>query len=222
MHRIGRLPLFVFDGQEDGGNPPPAEPKTFSQEQVDRMIQERLARAKATPPADYEQLQKTAAEQATRLAEIEAANLTELQKAQKAAADAEAARVALETATAGQVTKAREAVLNAELKAAAASAGVRAALLGAVIDRTSVTVGDDGAVTGLAEAVQAAIDANPEIVGNKKTPPTPIAQMDGGVRPTPPVGSLSDQVAVAEAQGDLGAAMRLKTQQALALSKPAA
>jgi DNA repair ATPase RecN len=63
------------------------EPKTFTQADVDRIVQERLARAKSTPPADYEDLKAKAA----RLDEIEEANKSDLQKATDAAARAKAA-----------------------------------------------------------------------------------------------------------------------------------
>lgn len=62
------------------------EPKTFTQEQVDRIVQERLARAKATPPADYEDLKAKAA----RLDELEEAQKTELERATEAASKASA------------------------------------------------------------------------------------------------------------------------------------
>ena len=65
-----------------------AEPRTFTQEQVDNIVRERLARAKATPPADYEELKAKAA----RLDEIEDAQKSELERiteqATKASADA--------------------------------------------------------------------------------------------------------------------------------------
>lgn len=38
-----------------------AEGKTFTQEQVDEIVAKRLARAKSTPPADYEELKAKAA-----------------------------------------------------------------------------------------------------------------------------------------------------------------
>lgn len=62
------------------------EPKTFTQEQVDRIVQERLARAKATPPDDYEDLKAKAA----RLDELEEAQKTELERATEAASKASA------------------------------------------------------------------------------------------------------------------------------------
>ena len=63
-----------------------SEPKTFTQEQVNRMIQERIARVKREEPADYAELKAKAA----RLDEIEEANKSDLQKATDAAAKAKA------------------------------------------------------------------------------------------------------------------------------------
>lgn len=54
----------------------PTEAKTFTQEQVNRMIQERLARAKSEPPADYDELKAKAA----RLDELDDAQKTELER----------------------------------------------------------------------------------------------------------------------------------------------
>ena len=61
------------------------EAKTFTQEQVDRIVQERLARAKATPPADYDELKAKAA----RLDEIEDAQKSELERITEQAAKAQ-------------------------------------------------------------------------------------------------------------------------------------
>jgi len=76
------------------------EAKTFTQEQVDRIVQERLARAKATPPADYDELKAKAA----RLDEIEDAQKSELEriteqatKAQESAKDWQAKYEQLES-----------------------------------------------------------------------------------------------------------------------------
>ena len=52
------------------------EPKTFTQEQVNRMIQERLARAKSEPPADYDELKAKAA----KLDELEEEQKSELER----------------------------------------------------------------------------------------------------------------------------------------------
>lgn len=47
------------------GGEPARDDKTFTQDEVDRIVKERLARAKATPPSDYEDLKKAAAELGT-------------------------------------------------------------------------------------------------------------------------------------------------------------
>lgn len=71
---------------DQSGQQQPTEAKTFTQEQVNRMIQERLARHKSEPPADYEDLKAKAA----RLDELEAANKSDLEKANDAASKAKA------------------------------------------------------------------------------------------------------------------------------------
>lgn len=63
-----------------------SEPRTFTQEQVDNIVKERLARAKATPPADYDELKAKAA----RLDEIEDAQKTELERITEQASKAQA------------------------------------------------------------------------------------------------------------------------------------
>ena len=52
------------------------EPKTFTQEQVDKIVQERLKRAKSEKPADYDELKAKAA----KLDEIEDAQKSELER----------------------------------------------------------------------------------------------------------------------------------------------
>ncbi|WP_405735970.1 hypothetical protein [Bifidobacterium sp.] len=63
-------------------------PKTFTQEEVNAIVEKRVARVKATPPSDYEDLKAKAA----RLDELEQANKSELEKATDAAAKAKASR----------------------------------------------------------------------------------------------------------------------------------
>ena len=67
--------------QSGGGN----EPKTFTQEQVNRMIQERLARAKHEEPADYAELKAKAA----KYDELEDAKKTELERITEQVASAQ-------------------------------------------------------------------------------------------------------------------------------------
>ena len=62
------------------------EAKTFTQEQVDKIVQERLKRAKSEKPADYDELKAKAA----RLDEIEDAQKSELERITEQATKAQA------------------------------------------------------------------------------------------------------------------------------------
>lgn len=132
---------------------PAASDRVFSQADVDRIVQDRLARAKQATPDDYEDLKAKAA----RLAEIEAANQTELERAQARAAELEqreqrATQTLIEAAVLAEATRQQ---------------AVKPEHLHRLITIDEVTVGDDGQVTGAQEAVKAFLDANPEYVGSR-------------------------------------------------------
>jgi len=138
-------------------DPAPAADKTFTQAELDRIVQERVARVKAAPPADYDDLKAAA----TKLAELEAANQTELEKAQaradKAEADAKAAS-----------DRARETALRAAVISEAAKRNVvdpDAAV--ALLDRSALTLDADGAPTNVAEAMDALLTAKPYLAGTR-------------------------------------------------------
>ena len=84
----------VNTGEQAPAAGEPAQDRTFTQEDVDRIVKERLARAKAQPPADYEELKAKAAKydeaQEAAKSELERAN-ERAAKAEKALADAQAA-----------------------------------------------------------------------------------------------------------------------------------
>lgn len=153
---------------------PPAQgeqqSQTFTQADVDRIVQERLKRAESKY-ADYADLKA----KASKLDEIEAANQSELEKATKKAADAEARLQALEAAARAATVK--SAVTLAATKADAVDPDAVLALL----PSDSVTVGDDGQVTGADDAVKALLKEKPYLVG--KPAPRP-GGADGGARST--------------------------------------
>lgn len=147
--------------------------KTFTQAEVDRIIKDRLVRAKAEPPSDYAELQAKAA----KLAELESANQTELEKimaraeaAEKKAADAD--------------ERARKSNLRSAVTAAASEAGaVDIDAVFALLPQDAVTFGDDGQVTGAEDAVKALLESKPYLVGQAATPPPkPTGSADGGSR----------------------------------------
>lgn len=141
--------------------PPAADPpKTFTQEQVDQIISDRLARVKAAPPADYDQLKDAAA----KWAKFEADQMSEADKLTKAVTAAEDRAKAAEQKAATALTRA--AIVSAAQRAGAIDPDAVVAL----VDKSTVTVGDDGQVTGVDEAVKALLDAKQYLVGK---PPTP-------------------------------------------------
>jgi DNA repair exonuclease SbcCD ATPase subunit len=145
--------------------------KMLPQSEVDRIVQERLARAGKNQPSKDELAELRAAK--TKLEEIEQAGQSELEKANAAREKAEAAaKAALETANGRLVT--------AEAKAALAAAGVTN-IEGALraLDKTGLTVEDDGTVSGAEEAVKNLLESIPEFVG-KVVPP----KVDQGARGT--------------------------------------
>lgn len=152
---------------------PPKAPESFTQEDVNRIVGERLARAKAEPPADYADLQAAAA----RLAEIEAANQTDLERAQSE-------RDALVAERDAAIEKAATTALRATVIAEASKAGaVDPDDVFALLPKNAVTVGDDGLVTGAAEAVKALLEAKPHLVGKRTH--TPNGSADGGQQGNP-------------------------------------
>jgi len=132
--------------------------KTFSQAEVDRIVQERVARVKTAPPDDYNDLKTKAAE----FDKLQESQKSELEKATARAEKAETDRQkALDTANAR--------LIQAEVLAAAtAQKALKPEHMHKLIDTGQVTVGDDGQVTGASEAVKAFLDANPEYVGTTR------------------------------------------------------
>jgi hypothetical protein len=131
-----------------------ASGRTFSQADVERIVQERVARAKSIPPADYEELKAAA----KKLADIEEASASDLERANKRAEKAEAdALKATETA---KETAIRAAIIAEAAKKNVANPNVVAAL----IDRAGIEFDGDGNPTNIAEAVDTLLKAEPYLV----------------------------------------------------------
>lgn len=139
-------------------DPPADPPKSFSQAEVDRIVQDRLARAKATPPADYEELQASAA----KLAEIEEANKTELEKERDKAAKAE--ERALKVEAEAKEIRLRSAILAEAAKIDRKIVDTDAAI--ALLDRSTLELDDDGNPTNIAKAMDSLLEAKPFLVAD--------------------------------------------------------
>lgn len=212
-----------------GDTPPPAAtpPETppaatspeakLTQADVDRIVQERLARDRKDRPSDEELAALKEAKQ--KLDELETANATELEKAVKRAEKAEA-----DSATV--TSTAHKALRKAAVISAAAGAKVDPELAHALLSERGfkvskgdkeieVTVGDDGEVTGAKDAIAALVALKPSIQSDPDAPPSG----DGGPRTTPAPKDLDAQIKEAEAKGDHKLSMSLKNQKLIAMSQ---
>ncbi|MFJ5716539.1 phage scaffolding protein [Neobacillus sp. NPDC093127] len=157
------LQLFAEDPNDPPADPPPADPpgKTFTQEELDKIVADRLAREKKKF-ADYdekakklEELEKAEADRKkSQMDEAERLKL-EKEEADKKALDAEE-----------KVKKAQEAanqrILNTEIKsiARALNANDPTDVL-ALLDKSSIEIDDEGDVKGVEEAVKALKETKP-------------------------------------------------------------
>lgn len=176
--------------------PDPSAPKTFTQEELDRVVQDRLKREREKYP-DYDELKDKAA----RFDELDAASKTELERAQ-AAATAEKAR-------ADQAeTRLREAARRQAIVSEAAKAGaIDPDAVVALIDSNAVTIDDAGQVTGAETAVKELLEQKTYLVGSSKPQFNPAAANGGprgGGLDDDDLGNLSMEDYVARRNKDLG------------------
>lgn len=130
--------------------------RSFSQSDVDRIVAERLRRAKSEPPADYEELKAAK----LKLDELEAASQTE---AEKAVARAEKAEKERDEA----LSSAKETALRSAILAEAAKADRKVVDPEAVVtllDRSTLELDKDGNPKNIAEAMDSLLEQRPYLV----------------------------------------------------------
>lgn len=178
------LQLFAEGDEPNPEQDPKPETKLVPQDEVDRIVAERLARErkKYEKYADYDDLK-------TKLTEFEKAEAerkqSELSVAERLEAEkADALKKAQEAEERGNaaITAANQRLINAEFKALAREANVPADRLAAALrlaDLSGVTVGEDGEPSGVADAIKALVEAHPYLVA--ATQPKPIGERTPGV-----------------------------------------
>ncbi len=138
-------PQQATAGQQASGSPTPAPSRAFSQEEVNSFLA-----AERRKWAESEELKGLRAK-ARRADELEAAQLTESEKLTRRATEAEARASELEA-------RYRDAAIRARFATSALAAGIPAERIDAaykLADLGGVSLGEDGNVTGVDEAVQA-------------------------------------------------------------------
>lgn len=164
------------EGGKQETEAPKAEGRTFTQEELDRVVGDRLARERQKY-GDYDALKQKAG----RLDQLEESQRTELEKAQKRADKAEHERDAAVTRATHHLRA--SAIMSEASKQNALDPEAVVALL----PHDSVTVGDDGQVAGVEEAVSGLLKSKPYLVGSTHSP----GPGDGGARAPAPSGDAA-------------------------------
>lgn len=180
-----------------GGAPQPVTgaERTFTQAELNAIIDDRLKRERGKY-ADYADLKA----RADKLAEIETAQMGELEKAQARAAALEAERDRVQQ-------HAQDTLLRAAFIAAAAIAGAaHPEDAFALADRGSISIGDDGKVVGVDDAVKALVEAGRIPMSGR--PPAP--SLDGGAGSGKPPG---DKISLTAEEIEMCRKMRITPEQ---------
>jgi hypothetical protein len=160
-------------GAGDGGKPAGGEPKTFTQEQIDKIVKDRLERQRQQF-AGFDDLKKKAEE----WDKLQEEQKSELEKANERAVKAE------ETASTA-TQRANATLIRAEIiSKAATAAGERKAFVDPadafahLRDNGDIKVDDDGNVVGVDEALEALAKSKPHLLADSR----PGGSADGGAR----------------------------------------
>ncbi|MDQ0168769.1 phage scaffolding protein [Paenibacillus tundrae] len=181
------LQLFAEDDpnpeitpQEPQADPQPS--KTFTQEDVDRMIADRLGRERKKH-GDYDDIKAELAKLKSAEEERQKAEMTATERAEaertKALERAEAAEKSREDA----LTAANQRLIKAEFRDVARELKLRPDALKSalkLVDLSAVEVDDEGNVKGLEDAVKALIEDNPYMIEQAPVEPRTIGAPSGG------------------------------------------
>jgi len=171
MAEITRKYRFALDLQTFSDDPDPEptpEPKTvtMTQDELDALIAKRVGQTKRQY-SDYDDLKTKLSEFETAEAERAKAAMTESERVQAELATARQAAEDAEGKSAAAIKAANERLIKADFKLAAAGVNIRQdALEDAFLlaDKAGISVGEDGAVSGVKEALDALVAAKPYLI----------------------------------------------------------
>jgi hypothetical protein len=155
---------------------PKEPPKTFTQEEIDRIVAERLSR-QAKKFADYDDLKAQLAELQKAEEERKKAEMTAQERLEAEKAEALKRAQEAEEARERALTAANQRLIKSEFKLLAKESGIRADALEdafKLADTSSITVDDDGNIVGAKDVVDALIASKPYLVEVKKEQPKQI------------------------------------------------
>jgi len=162
---------FALDLQTFSDDPEPTpdpEPKTvtMTQDELDALIAKRIGQTKRQY-ADYDEVKTKLSEFESAESERQKAAMTESERIQAELSAAKQAAEEAEGKSAAAIKAANERIIKADFKLAANSVNIRPdALEDAFLlaDKAGISVGEDGAVIGVKEALDALVAAKPYLV----------------------------------------------------------
>ena len=181
-------------GTPPGGDPPRDNPpaKTFTQEEVNRMMGTARAEGRSTAleGVNLDQLRADAAKGK----ELQEAAKTDLERATARAEEAE------KTAAAATAS-AQQTAVTSEIRVQASVLGGDPDAVAALVDRTGISyIGQTGAVAGAKEAVEALLTAKPHLVMSKPQG-APNSNPGGKATPVGPATLTAQQKLAARVMG---------------------
>lgn len=153
----------TLDGQQK-------EEKLLTQADFDKALKKRLER-EAKKYADYDELKAKAAEYEAKLEEQRLAELSEKERAEELAKKYEEEKQTLAAELDALRIEIQSQKIKSKFTEVATNAGI--AYLDdafALADLTNITIGEDGAIVGMEEAIQALVDNKPFLVKQKQRP----------------------------------------------------
>lgn len=161
------------EGGQGGGEKPEHQTKTFTQEELDKIVADRLARErkKYEKYADYDEMKAKLAEYEKEREERERAEMTELERFKTDLEKVTGEKSALEQELVRLREQMKQDKIRHEFTKAASSAGITHvddAYVLAQSDLARVTFDDDGNVVGIDEVVKALVENKPFLVGKKE------------------------------------------------------
>jgi hypothetical protein len=165
--------LLRLDLQQhaDDGNPNPEPPKTFTQEDLDKIVADRIARERKKY-ADYEDIKDKASEYEKMLEEKKLADLSEKERLEEIAKKHEEEKQVLSKQLQELSEKAKAEKIRNEFNKIATSNGV-GFLDDAfnLADLSMVTIDEDGKVSGMDDAIKTLVDNKPFLISKKQQRP---------------------------------------------------
>lgn len=170
-------PQAQSQGDNQGQSSAGGESKTFTQEELNQIVRDRLAR-ETSKYKDYNDLKS----KATKFDELQAQNQSELDKALERASNAE-------TKAAEADTKLRQALVrSAVVSEATRLNAVDPDAVFALLDRTTIEIKDDGTIEGVKSAVESLMQEKPYL---KSTTRTGMGNLNTGVQGTGTTGEFT-------------------------------